>query len=59
MDYIKASAKKWKRIGNPDTSNNIQPMLRREVTYTDTLEKRKRYSMTGSKQTAILVYVRA
>ena len=32
--------------------------LRHEVTSPDTLKKRKRYSMTGSKQMATLVYVR-
>ena len=32
-------------------------MLRHEVNFPDTLEKRERYSMTGGKQTAILVYV--
>ena len=33
-------------------------LLRHEVTSPDTLKKRKRYSMTGSKQTATLVYVK-
>ena len=35
-----------------------EELLRHEVTSPDTFEKRERYSMTGSKQTAILVYVR-
>ena len=34
-----------------------EELLRHEVTSPDTLEKRERYSMTGSKQMAILVYV--
>ena len=38
--------------------NSQNLMLRHEVTSPDTLEKKGHYSMTGSKQMAILVYVR-
>ena len=35
-----------------------EELLSIQIISPDTLEKRRHYSMTGSKQTAILVYVR-